>query len=145
MTFIPPVPGMKIQSEFPASEAIKDAIITAILTPLTFGLVLFIFPYFFQRDVLDRSFVVDAEGRKVGSLDCTLTIDQMIRHAIPWAIFSFVTFGVGFFIFQFRCAVFCYNHTEINWFEDEANVPKSARAYSQNRRKRPPSKGTAAV
>ncbi|MAP96390.1 MAG: hypothetical protein CMK07_15705 [Ponticaulis sp.] len=128
--------GLKIESEFPAMEAIKDAIITAILTPITFGLVLFIFPYFFQRDVLDRSFVVDAEGRKVGSLDCTVTLDQMIRHAIPWAIVSFCTFGVGFFVFQFRCAVFCYNHTEINWFEEDMEIPKSAREVSMGRRKR---------
>lgn len=138
--------GLKIESEFPWHEGLKDAIITAILTPLTFGLVLFIFPYFFQRDVLDRSFVVDAEGRKVGSLDCTLTLPQMVRHAIPWAILSFLTFGLGFLIFQFRCAVFCYNHTEINWFEEDAEIPKSAREVSVGRRRKPPSQnGTAAV
>lgn len=130
-------PGMKIESEFPAFEAIKDGLIAAILTPITFGLVLFIFPYFFQRDVLDHSFVVDADGRKVGSLDCTVTLPQMLRHAIPWAIVSFFTFGIGFFVFQFRCAVFCYNHTEINWFDDEMDLPKSAREVSKGRRKRP--------
>ena len=130
------VPGARIQSEFPLHRAIKDVILTAILSPLTFGLVLFIFPYYFQRDTLDHSFVVDAEGRKIGSLDCTLTLGEMIRHAIPWMIISLVTFGLGFLFFQFRVAVFCYNNTEINWFEDGAEIPKSARLASKARRKR---------
>ncbi len=111
--------GTKLQASFPLSKALVDVILTAILTPLTAGLVLFIFPYYFQRDILDHSFIVDADGKRIGSLDCTLTFPQMIKHAFPWMILSLLTFGLALLFFQVRVTVFVYNHTEVNWFDVE--------------------------
>ena len=110
--------GARLEASFPMSKAVLDVILTAILTPLTAGLVLFIFPYYFQRDILDHSFILDADGKRIGSLDCKLTFSQMLKHAFPWMILSLLTFGIAFLFFQVRATIYVYNYTEVNLYDE---------------------------
>ena len=54
--------GLKIETDFPLHRAIWDVLLTALLAAVTFGVALFIFPYFSQKEVMNRSFIVNEAG-----------------------------------------------------------------------------------
>jgi uncharacterized membrane protein YjgN (DUF898 family) len=111
--------GLKIETDFPMHRAIRDVVLTAVLAALTFGVALFVFPYFSQKEVMNRSFIVNDEGERRGRFTCDIGLRDVWRHAIVWALLSLVTFGLAYLFFQYRASTLVYNHTRIDWIEAE--------------------------
>ena len=105
-----------ISSEFSIGSAIGTVILWMILTVITLGLAAFFFPYFYQKDVLNRSYVVDGAGRRLGRIRCSLGFGDAFGHAFLWILLTIITLGLALFIYQIRVTRFVYNHAEIEWY-----------------------------
>ncbi|WP_300375536.1 DUF6693 family protein [Henriciella sp.] len=107
----------QVKSEFSVGSSIGTVIVWMLLTLITLGIAAFFFPYFYQKDVLNRSFVVDGTGTKMGRLRCSIGFGDAFGHAFLWILLTIITLGLALFIYQIRVTRFVYNHTEIEWLD----------------------------
>jgi len=84
-----------------------------LLTIVTFGLAMFVFPYYMQRFIISKTFAYDGEGRKVGRLVCTIDLASMIGNIILWILISIITFGIGYLVFLYKITAHCMTHTKV--------------------------------
>lgn len=103
----------KFESELTFSDILAHGIIWILLTLVTFGLAIFVFPYYLQRLVISRSAVYDETGRRCGHLVCTLDFPTILVSTLIWAVISVITFGVGYYLFLYRMQILCMNHTRV--------------------------------
>lgn len=106
-------PPVRVESTFSVIEAIGHIVLWILLTLVTLGFALFIFPYYAQKLVVGRFYLVDRNGGRVGRLRCDLSLAQAIGHALLWALLTVVTFGVAYFVYIYKVADFTLKHTVI--------------------------------
>jgi len=102
-----------LKSDLSVGDIIGHAIIWIILSIVTCGLALFVFPYYMARFIISRTIVVDASGMRIGRLECTIDLASIIGNIVIWAIISIVTLGFGYIIFMYKIYAHCLNHTKI--------------------------------
>ncbi len=71
------------------------------LASLRWVLVAFFAIYYFYKTVLNKTFVVDIDGRKIGKLSCDLTLAEMIGHILIWILLTIITLGIGLIFLRF--------------------------------------------
>lgn len=91
--------GYRLECEFTVSAAIGQLIIWLILALVTFGLALFVLPYYFVRAPINRSYLLDPAGRKVARLSCEVTLADNIGHVILWILLTIVTLGLAYLVY----------------------------------------------
>ncbi|MGN6454932.1 MAG: DUF6693 family protein, partial [Achromobacter mucicolens] len=69
---------LKLKSDLTVGDIIGHGIIWILLSIVTFGLALFVFPYYMQRFIISRTSVLDDSGRRVGRLQCTIDLASII-------------------------------------------------------------------
>lgn len=106
----------RLRCNFGTGEAIGTAIIWILLTIVTLGLALLIFPYYLEKVVLNRTEVLDAHERPIGRMVCRFGIASSIGHVILWAILILVTFGLASFLYAFRVTRVVLNETVIEYY-----------------------------
>ena len=104
--------SLDLRSELTLAAIIGHGIIWILLSLVTFGLALFVFPYYLQRFVIGYTYVYEG-GQRVGKLDCTIDFASILGNVILWAIISLITFGIGYLIFLYKINAHCLNHTRI--------------------------------
>ena len=77
--------GYKLKCDFSVGEAIGQIIIWILLSVITFGLALFVLPYYFLKAPMNRSTLVDPAGN--------------IGHALFWLLLSIITLGLAYFVY----------------------------------------------
>lgn len=102
-----------LKSDLTVGDIIGHGIIWILLTVVTLGLAMFVFPYYMQRFIISRTSVLDDQGKRVGRLQCTIDLASIIGNIVIWAIISIVTLGIGYFIFLYKIHAHCMNHTKI--------------------------------
>ncbi|OXR49798.1 hypothetical protein PuT2_08185 [Pusillimonas sp. T2] len=102
-----------MKSELGAFDVLGHLIIWLLLTFVTFGLALFVFPYYMQRFIISKTYAFDGEGRKVGRLVCTIDLASIIGNIILWAIISILTLGIGYLVFLYKITAHCMTHTKV--------------------------------
>lgn len=115
-TYVAASPGfqnLQLKSELGAFDVLGHLIIWLLLTLVTFGLALFVFPYYMQRFIISKTFAFDGEGRKVGRLVCTIDLASIIGNIILWAIISILTLGIGYLVFMYKITAHCMTHTKV--------------------------------
>lgn len=105
--------NLQLKSELGAFEVLGHLIVWVLLTIITFGLAMFVFPYYMQRFIISTTFAYDGEGRKVGRLVCTIDLASMIGNIILWAIISILTLGIGYLVFLYKITAHCMTHTKV--------------------------------
>lgn len=100
-----------LKSNLSVGDIIGHAVIWIFLTIITFGLALFVFPYYMARFIIGRTAVIDANGAKIGRLECTIDLASAIGNIIIWAIISLLTLGLGYLVFMYKIYAHCLNHT----------------------------------
>ena len=105
--------NLQLKSELGAFDVLGHLIIWLLLTLVTFGLALFVFPYYMQRFIISKTFAFDGEGRKVGRLVCTIDLASIIGNIILWAIISILTLGIGYLVFLYKITAHCMTHTKV--------------------------------
>ncbi|TWF56551.1 DUF6693 family protein [Neorhizobium alkalisoli] len=106
----------KFRCNFSVTEAIGSIIIWIILSIVTLGLALLIFPYYLNRAVLNKTEVLDAAGRPIGRLDCQFNLASSIGHVILWFLLIIVTLGLASFIYVYRVLRVVLNETRISYY-----------------------------
>lgn len=104
---------LKLKSDLTVGDIIGHGIIWILLSIVTLGLALFVFPYYMQRFIISRTSVLDDSGRRVGRLVCTIDLASIIGNIVIWAIISIITLGIGYLIFLYKINAHCMNHTKV--------------------------------
>lgn len=97
-------------------ETIGQVIFWLLLSIVTLGLALLVFPYYFNKVVLNRTEVLDSSGRAIGRLDCQFNIGSSIGHVIVWILLIIVTFGIAAFFYAYRILRVLLNDTRIAYY-----------------------------
>lgn len=105
--------GLRLKCELSTLDVIGHAIIWILLTFLTFGLALIVFPYFMQRYIINKTYAYDYNDKKIGRLVCEIDLASMIGYIILWTILSIITFGILYFVFLYKINAHCYSKTKI--------------------------------
>lgn len=103
----------KLQCEYSLLEALGFVILWLIVSVITLGIGSFFAIYYFYKTVLNKTFVVDVDGRKVGKLTCDLNLAEVIGHILIWILLTIVTLGIGLIFYAFRTFRMVINRTEI--------------------------------
>ena len=91
--------GNKFTCEFSVGEAIGQLVIWILLSVVTLGLALFVLPYYFVKAPLNRTYVLDRDGCKIGKLTADVSFGDILGHALIWLLLTIVTFGLAYFIY----------------------------------------------
>ena len=91
--------GSKFKCEFSVSEAIGQLIIWILLSIITFGLALFVLPYYFLKAPLNRTYVVDRDGGKIAKLSVEVAFVDILGHALVWLLLTIITLGLAYLIY----------------------------------------------
>ena len=107
---------VRFRCEFGIIETIGQVLIWRLLSIVTLGLALFVFPYYFNKVVLNRTEVLDASGRALGRLDCQFNLGSSIGHVIIWILLIVVTLGLAAFFYAYRILRVLLNDTRIAYY-----------------------------
>ncbi|WP_422641374.1 DUF6693 family protein [Xenorhabdus beddingii] len=106
--------SFKLKSELGILEIILHLIVWLLIILFTFGLGAFVFPYYMTRFIINRTQVIDRNsGRTIGRLTCDINLVQIMGYVIIWAILSFITLGLLYFVYLYKITMSCINHTRI--------------------------------
>ena len=101
------------KSELGLVDIIGHFVLWVLLTIVTLGLALFVYPYYLFRFIISKTYVVDADGKKYGRLICSIDLASIIGNVVLWIIITLITFGLAYFIFTYKILAHCMNHTRI--------------------------------
>ncbi len=91
--------GNGFKCEFSVSEAIGQLIIWILLSIVTLGLALFVLPYYFLKGPINRTYLVDRDGSKIGKLNVEVSLSDILGHALVWLLLTIVTLGLAYLIY----------------------------------------------
>lgn len=109
--------AVRFKADFGIGDNIGVVVIWIILTIVTLGLALIVFPYYLNKDVLNKTKVLDSAGREVGRLNCRFNLASSIGHVIIWVLLIVVTLGIASFFYLYRVLRVVINETEIEYFD----------------------------
>lgn len=105
--------NLQLKSELTIAEIIGHGIIWILLSFVTLGLALFVFPYYMQKFIISKTYAYDQQGQRVGRLVCTIDLASIIGNIVLWAIISILTLGLGYLIFMYKINAHCMSHSKI--------------------------------
>ncbi|GHA13273.1 hypothetical protein GCM10007989_04820 [Devosia pacifica] len=108
--------AVSFKAEFGIIDTIGVAVIWILLTIVTLGLALAVFPYYFNKDVLNKTKVLDANGHVIGRLNCRFSLVSSVGHVIIWILLIIFTLGIAAFFYAYRVLRVVMNETEIEYF-----------------------------
>ena len=106
----------RLRCNFSIGESIGQVVIWIILTIFTLGLALIVFPYYFNKAVLNKTEILDANGNAIGRLNCSFNLASSIGHVILWVLLILVTFGLATFLYVYRVMRVLLNETRIEYY-----------------------------
>ena len=105
--------NIKLKSNLTVADIIGHAVIWILLTIVTLGFALFVYPYYLFRFVISKTVSLNSEGHEIGKLVCTIDLATIIGNIVIWALISIITFGIGYIIFAYKILAHCMNHTQV--------------------------------
>ena len=105
--------GGQIRSELTMLEAIGHIVLWLVISLITLGIGLFFWPYSAAKLIINRTVLYDAQGNRIGKLQCRLSASQQIGHILLWILLSLITLGLAFPLYTFGIARAALNNTEI--------------------------------
>ena len=106
----------RLKCSFSVAESIGSVVLWIILTIVTLGLALIVFPYYLNRAVLNKTELLDGSGRTIGRLNCTFNIGHSIGHVILWVLLIIVTLGLASFLYAYRVIRVVLNETRVEYY-----------------------------
>ncbi|WP_420882899.1 DUF6693 family protein [Xenorhabdus ehlersii] len=106
--------SLKLKSELGILEIILHLVTWFLIILFTLGLGAFVFPYYMTRFIISKTHVIDRDsGQIIGKLNCEINLVQIIGYVVIWAILSFITFGLLYFVYLYKIIAHCINHTRV--------------------------------
>ena len=82
------------------------------LSTITLGLALIVFPYYLIKFVINNTVVIDErDSTKICRLKCNIKLSDMIGYIILWTILSIISLGVLYFVFLYKVYTHCLDKT----------------------------------
>jgi uncharacterized membrane protein YjgN (DUF898 family) len=106
----------RLKCSFSIVESIGSVVLWIILTIVTLGLALIVFPYYLNRAVLNKTELLDGSGRPIGRLNCTFNVGHSIGHVILWVLLIIVTLGLASFLYAYRVIRVVLNETRVEYY-----------------------------
>lgn len=106
----------RLKCSFGTIEAIGTVVLWIVLTIITFGLALLVFPYYLNKAVINKTEIIDVSGRTIGRLNCSFNIGHSIGHVIIWGILILLTLGLAGFLYVYRVLRVVLNETRIEYY-----------------------------
>ena len=103
----------KLRCDFGLVDMAGHSLLWLIFGVITFGLALFIAPYYFESMILKKTKILDGHNKVIGYLECDFTLMEVIGHAFIWILLSLVTLGLALVFYWFYMKKFIMNKTEI--------------------------------
>jgi len=91
--------GQRLRCDYSVAEALGQLLIWVVLTVITFGLALFVLPYYFLKAPINKTFVLDASGTAVGRLSVDVGFADILGHAIIWLVLTILTLGLAYLVY----------------------------------------------
>lgn len=119
----------RLHCEFGVADAIGSVIIWLLLTIVTLGLAAFVAPYYIFSEIVNKTWLVDADGHRLGQLNVNFTLAEIIGHAVIWVLLAIVTLGLALVIYYYMVLRKVLDRTEIALLANaQANAPAPAPA-----------------
>ena len=107
---------MKLKCDFGIGDSIGHVIIWLLLTIVTLGLALFVFPYYFTRAIINKTSVLDDDGISIiGKLKCDISLGGVIGNAFIWLLLTIVTLGLAYIIYFYHVVRIVLSETTIKY------------------------------
>lgn len=94
-------------------EAIGFIVLWIILSIVTLGIGSFFAIYYFNKSIINKTYVTDKMGHRIARLNCELNLAEMIGHIVIWILLTIITLGIGLIFYAFRTMRLCLNKTTI--------------------------------
>ena len=91
-------PERRLQSQFSTRDAIVQAAKWLGLAILTLGLSSTVSGILQQKEVLEKTEIIDPEGRPCGSIVCPVSFADVVAHGILWHALIIGTLGLAWFV-----------------------------------------------
>ena len=109
-----------LRCDFGIGDSIGHIIIWLLLTIVTFGLALFVFPYYFAKAIVNKTSVLaDDNISVVGKLKCDINLGAAVGNAFLWLLLTIVTLGFAYIIYFYRVIRIVLSETTIEYREKE--------------------------
>ncbi len=105
--------GGRLAVELTLAEIIGHAVLWLVISLVTLGIGLFFYPYSLAKTVLNKTVILDENERRVGRLQCELTLSSQLGHIILWLIISVITLGLGYVVYLYKVWTFALQNTRI--------------------------------
>lgn len=104
---------ISLKCEYSLLSAILYIILWVIISALTLGLGLYFATYYFYRAIINKTYVVNANGERIGRLQCELGLGGMFGHILLWIAITVLTLGIGLIFYMFRTLRLCLSKTRM--------------------------------
>ena len=108
--------GAKLKSDISIINIIGNVIIWILLTIVTLGLAMFVYIYFYNKLVINHTFILDKDDKKIGKLSCEIGVGQAIGHGLMWFLITVVTFGLGMFLYMYKANAYVMSQTKVEMY-----------------------------
>ena len=89
---------LMFKSELGLVDIIGHFVLWVLLTIVTLGLALFVYPYYLFRFIISKTYVVDADGKKYGRLICSIDLASIVSQmsaSSDWTTLTFTQSGTS--------------------------------------------------
>ena len=97
----------RFQCDFGMTEAIGSFIIWLLITIATFGLASLVAPYYVLSSIINKTWIVDANGQRLSQLNVNFTFAEIVGHAVIWLILVIVTLGLALIVYYYMVMKRC--------------------------------------
>jgi flagellar basal body-associated protein FliL len=112
----------RLQCEFGVADAIWSVILWVALTIVTLGLAAFVAPYYIFSEIVNKTWLVDADGHRLGQLKVNFTLTEIVGHAVIWLLLAIVTLGLALVIYYYMVLRKVLERTEVKPVAMEAQA-----------------------
>lgn len=104
---------MRMKADIGVISILLHLILWFVLTIVTLGIAMFFFPYSFSKFIINRSSLIDEDGKE-RELKCHTDLFGNIGHIIIWVIISILTLGLGYIFYCYKVWNYSLNNTTIH-------------------------------
>ena len=107
--------GARLRSELTLGTVWTHFLVWLAVSACTLGLGWIVVSGHFFRMLINSTIILDAEGHRIGHLECTYDVEADPVRILRWVLFSIVTLGIGLLFYSFRSGKLALSTTRIVW------------------------------
>ena len=106
-------PERSLQTDFTTWDAIRQAAKWTGLAVLTLGMSTLVSGPLQEKEILEKTRIVDPEGRTRGRIICTATFKDILAHGILWHAIVLGTLGLAWLVARSKTQAWLLTHCQL--------------------------------